>query len=121
MTIIRTSRRIPLSYNDFAKVEMRVGRVTKVEDFPEARKSAYKLTIDFGPEIGTKKSSAQITELYSKDDLLNRLVVCVTNFPPKQIGPFISECLTCGTQDENGNVVLLSFEKENIPLGSKVF
>ncbi len=100
---------------------MRVGRVMKVEDFPEARKPAYKLTIDFGKEIGIKRSSAQITELYSKGDLLDRLVVCVVNFAPKQIGPFLSECLTCGTTNADGKVALLSFEQNNIPLGSKIF
>jgi tRNA-binding protein len=110
-----------IEYNDFAKVEMRVGKITGVEDFPEARKPAYKLTIDFGPEIGTKKSSAQITELYTKEDLQDRPVVCVVNFAPKQIGPFISECLTCGAEDEQGNVALLGFSEKNIPLSSKIF
>lgn len=110
-----------ISYSDFEKVEMRVGKVMSVDDFPEARKPAYKLTIDFGPDIGIKKSSVQITELYKKEDLMGRLVVCVVNFPPKQIGPFVSEVLTCGTADENGKVVLLNFDKENIPLGSKIF
>ena len=110
-----------ISYETFNSVEMRVGRIVQVEDFPEARKPAYKLTIDFGPEIGVKKSSAQITTLYSKDALLNRLVACVVNFAPKQIGPFISECLTCGVPDADGNVVLLGFDHENIPLGGKVF
>jgi len=110
-----------ISYETFSAVEMRVGRVTKVEDFPEARKPAYKLIIDFGEAIGIKRSSAQITDFYSKEDLLNRLVICVVNFAPKQIGPFISECLTCGTTDENGKVALLSFEQKNIALGSKIF
>ena len=110
-----------INYEDFTKVEMRVGRIIQVDDFPEARKPAYKLLIDFGPEIGQKKSSAQITDHYSKELLLNKLVVCVVNFPPKQIGPFISECLTCGTADENGKILLLSFEQENIPLGSKIY
>lgn len=100
---------------------MRVGKVVNVEDFPEARKPAYKLTIDFGPEVGIKKSSVQITDLYTKEKLLGRLVVCVINFPPKQIGPFISEVLTCGTADESGKIVLLGFDKKNIPLGSKIF
>lgn len=97
-----------------------MGRIIHVDDFPEARKPAYKLTIDFGSEIGTKKSSAQITELYKKEDLLNRLVVCVVNFAPKQIGPFLSECLTCGAADAEGGVSLLSFEQD-VPLGSKFF
>lgn len=100
---------------------MRVGRVIDVQDFPEARKPAYKLTIDFGPEIGTKKSSAQITKHYTKDQLRNRLVVCVVNFAPKQIGPFVSECLACGTSDKNGDIALLSFDQDDIPLGSKIF
>lgn len=110
-----------IDYSTFASVEMRVGRIIEAEDFPEARKPAYKLTIDFGPEIGIKKSSAQITKHYSKEDLRNRLVACVVNFEPKQIGPFLSECLTCGTADENGDIVLISFDREDIPLGSKVF
>lgn len=110
-----------ISYQDFEKVELRVGKITAVEDFPEARKPAYKLTIDFGPEIGMKKSSAQITELYKKDEMMGRLVVCVVNFAPKQIGPFLSECLTCGAKDENGHVALLTFAERNIPLGSKIF
>lgn len=110
-----------INYADFEKVNMRVGKVTAVENFPEARKPAYKLTIDFGPEIGVKKSSAQITELYKKEELLGRLVVCVVNFPPKQIGPFISECLTCGAADKDGKVALLSFDRPDIPLGSKIF
>lgn len=110
-----------ITYKDFAKVELRVGRIQKVEDFPEARTPAYKLEIDFGPEIGIKKSSAQATDLYTKEDLQDRLVACVINFPPKQIGPFMSECLTCGADDENGNCVLISFENDNIPLGSKIY
>lgn len=111
----------PITYSDFEKVELRVGRITDVLDFPEARRPAYKLTIDFGPEIGTRKSSAQITELYTKDDLVGRLVVCVVNFPPKQIGPFISECLTTGAVNEQGFVALLGFDRTDIPLGSKIF
>lgn len=110
-----------ISYDTFASVELRVGRITAVEDFPEARKPAYKLTIDFGQSIGTKKSSAQITGLYKKDDLIGRLVVCVINFPPKQIGHFMSECLTCGATDADDNIALLGFQEKNIPLGAKVF
>jgi tRNA-binding protein len=110
-----------ISYSDFEKMDMRVGRITKVEDFPEARKPAYKLTIDFGPEIGMKRSSARITELYTKESLLGRLIVCIINFPPKQIGPFVSECLTCGALDLQGRVALLSFAERDIPLGSKIF
>jgi tRNA-binding protein len=110
-----------IDYSTFESVQMRVGKVIDVQDFPEARKPAYKLTIDFGPEIGIKKSSAQITKLYTKEDLIGRLVVCVVNFAPKQIGPFISECLTCGTADGNGDIVLLSFDREGVQIGSKIF
>lgn len=110
-----------ITWQDFEKVEMRVGKIIEVQDFPEARRPAYKLKIDFGPEIGVKKSSAQITVVYTKEELLGRLVVCVTNFPPKQIGPFISEVLTCGTANEKGDIVLLGFEQKDIPLGSKIY
>jgi tRNA-binding protein len=109
-----------ISYEDFAKVDVRVGKIIKVEDFPEARKPAYKLTIDFGPEIGTKKSSAQIVDLYDKDDLLGTLVLGVVNFPPKQIGPFVSECLTLGVPDEQGRVVLVQPNKD-AKIGGKLF
>lgn len=110
-----------ITYDDFAKVEFRLGKILVVEDFPEARKPAYKLTIDFGPEIGSKRSSAQIVKLYKKEDLLNRLIVGVVNFAPKQIGPFHSECLVCGLPDKNGDVVLLEVPEKDIPLGAKVF
>src|ERR671923_1596532 len=96
-----------ISFDDFLKVDMRVGRVVAVEDFPEARKPAWKLTIDFGPELGTKRSSAQITN-YSRDELEGRLVVAVVNFPPRQIGPFMSEVLCLGASDEDGRVILLA-------------
>lgn len=109
-----------ITYDDFEKVDMRVGEIVKVEDFPEARKSAYKLDIDFGNEIGIKKSSAQITEHYTKEELIGKQVIAVVNFPAKQIGPFVSEVLTLGLPDENGDVVLLSLTKE-IPIGKKVF
>lgn len=110
-----------ISYDDFSKVEQRVGRIIAIEDFPEAKKPAYKLTIDFGLEIGIKKSSAQITKHYNKRNLLGRLIVAVINFAPKQIGPFMSECLVCGAADKNGDIHLLSFEEDSIPLGSKIF
>ena len=97
-----------INYDDFLKVDIRVGTILKVSDFPEARKPAYRLEIDFGPEIGVKKSSAQITQNYEKDALVGHLVMAVVNFPPKQIGPFMSEVLTLGVNDENGNVVLVS-------------
>ncbi|MGB9838998.1 tRNA-binding protein [Thermovenabulum sp.] len=109
-----------ISYSDFEKVEMRVGRIIDVEDFPKAKKPAYKLTIDFGPEIGLKKSSAQITKLYKKEELPGKLVIAVVNFPPKKIADFISEVLVLGVNDEEGNVVLLTTER-NVKLGEKVY
>ncbi len=109
-----------ISYVDFEKVDICVGKIVQVEDFPQARKPAYKLQIDFGPEIGIKKSSAQITKHYSKEELLGKLVMAVVNFPVKQIGPFLSECLTLGVPDEEGGVVLLSPTLE-VPLGGKMF
>lgn len=96
-----------ITWNDFEKVDMRTGTIVEVQDFPEARKPAYKLVIDFGSELGLKKSSAQITFHYKKEDLLNRQVIAVVNFPPKQIGSFFSECLVLGVYDENQNVILL--------------
>jgi tRNA-binding protein len=109
-----------ISYSDFEKVDIRVGKILKVEDFPEAKILAYKLEIDFGVEIGIKKSSARIVKHYKKEDLVGKQVLGVVNFPPKQIGPFISEVLTLGVADENGDVVLLSLDKE-VPLGGKMF
>jgi tRNA-binding protein len=110
----------PISYADFMKVDIRVGRVVEVLDFPEARKPAYKLKIDFGPGVGIRKSSAQATRYYSKEDLRDRLVVAVVNFPPKQIGPYMSEVLTLGVPDGSGDVVLLSPERE-VPIGGRMF
>ena len=109
-----------LSYAEFERVDIRVGRVIEVEDFPEARKPAYRLRIDFGPGLGIKKSSAQMTGHYTKADLLNRLVVAVVNFPPKQIGPMQSEVLTLGVPDADGGVVLLVPERD-VPLGGRMF
>jgi len=115
-----TAQAAPLSYAEFERVDIRVGRVVEVLDFPEARKPAYRLRIDFGPEIGVKKSSAQATTHYSKEDLLNRRVVAVVNFPPKQIGPYMSEVLTLGVPDGDGGVVLLVPERD-VPLGGRMF
>ena len=108
-----------IEWSDFEKVELRAGTIISVDDFPEARKAAYKLTIDFGP-YGIKKSSAQITDHYTKESLVGMQVVGVLNFPPKQIGPFISECLTTGFSDEEGKVVLINPGKV-VPNGSKLF
>ena len=115
-----TAAAATLSYAEFEKVDIRVGRIVEVLDFPEARKPAYKLKIDFGADIGVKKSSAQATKYYSKEALVNRLVVAVVNFPPKQIGPFMSEVLTLGVPDGEGAVVLLTPERE-VPLGGRMF
>lgn len=108
-----------IEWSDFEKVELRVGTVTAVDDFPEARKPAFKLTIDFGEDIGTRKSSAQITDLYEAKTLIGRQVVAVVNFPRKQIGPFMSECLVTGFAREDGAIVLIS-PTEAVPNGSKL-
>lgn len=109
-----------ITYQDFEKVEIRAGEIIEAEDFPEARKPMYKLTIDFGAQIGIKRSAAQITKHYVKEELVGKLIVAVVNFPPKQIGPFVSEVLTLGLPDENGDVVLLeSFKK--VPKGVRMF
>lgn len=108
-----------IEFDDFIKVDIRAGTILAVDDFPEARKPAWKLTIDFGSEIGVKKSSAQITELYGKDDLIGRQVMAVVNFPPRQIGPFMSEVLTLGAADDAGKVVLLGLDHP-VPNGSKM-
>ena len=108
-----------ITWKDFEKVELRVGTVIKAEDFPKAKKPAYKLWIDFGPELGVKKSSAQITKLYKKEELLGRQVVCVFNFPPKQIANFVSECLVTGFVLENEEVVLIQPDRK-VPDGLKL-
>lgn len=108
-----------IGWEDFAKVELRVGRVLSAEPFPQARKPAYVLHVDFGPELGVKKSSAQITDLYRPEDLVGRLVVGVVNFPKKQIGPLMSECLVTGFHDEAGRVALCVPDAP-VPLGSKL-
>jgi tRNA-binding protein len=114
------SRSRMISFDDFARVDIRVGRIVEAERFPEARKPAFKLRIDFGPEFGVKKSSAQVTTHYQPDDLIGRLVLAVVNFPPRQIGPFMSEVLTLGVPDPSGAVVLVRPERE-VPLGGRLF
>ena len=108
-----------ITFNEFLKVDIRVGSILKVETFPEARKPAYKLWIDFGPSIGTKKTSAQITDNYTLTELIGRQVLAVVNFPPRQIGPFMSEVLTLGVTDNKGAVTLLGPDKE-IPNGERM-
>ena len=110
-----------IDYAESAKVDIRVGKIIQVEDFVEAKKPAYKLSIDFGSEIGVKQSSAQVKKYYKPETLLNKLVLGVVNFPPKQIGPFMSECLTLGVPDEEGQCVLISPNTEKAILGGKLF
>ena len=112
------SRPVEISIDDFQAVDMRVGRVLEVEDFPEARKPAWKLRINFGPEIGVKRSSAQITN-YARQELEGRLVVAVVNFPPRQIGPVRSEVLCLGASDEEGRIILLAPDSD-VPLGARI-
>lgn len=103
-----------ITWDNFQDVELRVGTITDVQDFPEARVPAYKITADFGEEIGVKKSSAQITTLYTKEELVNKQIIGVVNFPPKQIGPFISEFLVSGFVQEDGAVILAVPDKKSI-------
>ncbi len=108
-----------ISWQDFEKVELRAGRIISAEPFPQARKPAYILLVDFGVEIGVKKSSAQITGLYNPDELVGKLVVGVVNFPAKQIGPIRSECLITGFYNDSGEVVLCTPDRD-VPLGAKL-
>lgn len=109
-----------IAFDDFLKVDIRVGRVVEAEPFPEARKPSLKLVVDFGPDIGRKKSSAQITKHYAPDELVGRLVLAVVNFPPRQIGPMMSEVLTLGVPDGAGDVVLIHPGKD-VPVGGRMF
>jgi len=106
--------------DDFNKLDIRVGKIIQADDFPEARKPAYKLRIDFGPEIGIKSSSSQITLHYKKEELVGKLVLGVVNFPPRKVGAFVSEVLTLGVPDEMGNVVLIEPDKENAVIGGRL-
>ena len=107
------------TFDDFLKVDIRVGKIIQVDEFPEARKPAWKLLIDFGEKIGVKKSSAQIVANYNVDELVGKQVMAVVNFPPRQIGPFMSEVLTLGFEDADGNVTLASVDKE-VPIGGRL-
>ena len=109
-----------VSFEDFQKLDVRVGRIILIEDFPEARKPSYKLNINFGEELGVKKSCAQLVKNYSKEELEGKLVLCIVNFPPRQIGPALSEVLTLGIPDENGECVLIQPERD-VPINGKLY
>lgn len=109
-----------IAFADFVKLDIRVGRIIQADDFPEARKPAYKLVIDFGAALGTRRSSAQLTRNYPRAELPGRLVLAVVNFPPRQIGPFMSEVLTLGVPDADGEVVLLVPDRD-VPMGGRMF
>ena len=108
-----------IEWRDFERVELRAGTIVSADDFPEARVPAYKLVIDFGPDVGQRKSSAQITDLYGNKDLVGKQVIAVVNFPPKQIGPFMSECLVTGFHRDDGKVVLATIDSP-VPDGAKL-
>lgn len=108
------------TYDDFQKLDIRVGKIIEVENFPEAKKPAYKLKIDFGKEIGIKKSCAQLVKNYRKEELKGRLVLCVVNFPPRQIGPATSEVLTLGVPDGNDGCILIEPERD-VPIGGRLY
>ncbi len=107
--------------DDFNQLDIRVGKIVEVLDFPEARKPSYKLTIDFGEEIGVKHSSAQLVKHYTKEELAGKLILGVVNFPPRQIGPFVSESLTLGVPDENHDCILVTPDKDNAVVGGKLY
>ena len=109
-----------ITFDDLMKVDIRVGRVVEVFDFPEARRPAFKMTVDLGPDIGIKKTSAQVTQNYTRDELIGRRVLAVVNFPPKQIGKYMSEILVLGVPDENGHVVLIRPDADT-PLGGRLY
>lgn len=109
------------SYDDFQKLDIRVGKIIAVDPFPQARKPAYKLTIDFGPEIGIKRSSAQLVTHYKSEDLIGKLIVGVVNFPPRQIGPFVSDVLTLGVPDEAHECILVTPDKQHAVIGGKLY
>lgn len=109
------------AYDNFQTIDIRVGKIIAVEDFPEARKPAYKLTIDFGPEIGQKRSSAQLVKYYKKEDLMGKNVLAVVNFPPRQIGPFLSEVLTLGVPDSDHECILIVPDKKEAVIGGKLY
>ncbi len=109
------------TFDDFQKIDIRVGKIIAVDDFPQARKPSYKLTIDFGPEIGTKRSSAQLVKYYTKKDLLDKKILGVVNFPPRQIGPFLSEVLTLGVPDDSHDCILIVPDKKDAIIGGKLY